>query len=265
MLNVISPSPARKVKKIAEGDGGSSPSPQKSNVSSPVSPTSARPKSRTDQVPVPPTTTPVEEKKDFPQSRKSSLVKTPDRSKTPDNPKKVTISETQEVREIEAKGNQAKSPIEKRPKTPEKEKRPSTPKRESPAPRTPDNDSRPTTPRTKSPMKKSPSDERQKSPRKKSVSGESPTSSAGSAKGTPRKERSSPPNSLPLNNAEGTNDTMLRKSSSKEFRLPKIVSSMLPELSSQDPVIPVPNSDSKIALPKLVDTPPPPSRTGMAQ
>lgn len=270
MLNVISPSPARKMKKLAEAeDAGTTPStPNGNSAPSPIpnagTTTPTRPKSRSEQMPVPPTTTPVDEKKAFPQSRKSSLVKTPDRSKTPETPKKVTIAETDEVRAIEIKRSPRppKSPTEKRPKTPE-ERRPSTPRRESVASKSPDIDSKPSTPRVKSPLKKSPSEERQKSPGKKSTPNESPTPTGG--RGTPRKGRSSPPNSLPLNNTEDTNDKM-RKSSSKEFRLPKIVSNMLPELTSTpDPIIPATPSESKIALPKLVDTPTQPSRTGVAQ
>ncbi|XP_020709495.2 proteoglycan 4 isoform X4 [Athalia rosae] len=264
VLNVISPSPARRMKTLVDAEDSLTISSHSINSTSPISvngaTTPGRPKSRPEQMPVPPTTTPVEEKKPFPQSRKSSLVKTPDRSKTPEVPKKVTIAETQEMRSIETTRN-PKSPTEKRPKTPE-EKRPATPKHESPGSKTPDSDSKSSTPRNKSPQKKSPSEERQKSPRKKSISGETPTSAGG--KGTPRKERSSPPNSLPLNNSEATDEKM-RKSSSKEFRLPKIVSNMLPELTPQDPVITTTGSDSKIALPKLVETPTSSARTGVAQ
>ncbi|XP_046492176.1 microtubule-associated protein futsch isoform X1 [Neodiprion pinetum] len=287
-LNVTSPSSARKTKKLSHAEDSSTPSSQEANPINPVATTEstipARAKSRSEQVPVPPTTTPVEEKKAFPQSRKSSLVKTPDRSKTPEHSKKVTIAESEDVRQIETKRS-PKSPTEKRPKTPEErrpktpeekrpktpeekkpktpeEKRPSTPRHETGAQKTPDAENKPSTPRLKSPLKKSPNEERQKSPGKKSPAKNSPTSPVG--KVTPRKERSSPPNSLPLNNTEDANEK-LSNSSSKEFRLPKIVSSMLPELGSHDPVIATPASDSKIALPKLVDAPIPPSRTGVAQ
>ncbi|XP_046741284.1 microtubule-associated protein tau [Diprion similis] len=287
-LNLTSASSARKTKKLSHAEDSSTPSSQEGNLINAVTTTestiTARPKSRSEQVPVPPTTTPVEEKKAFPQSRKSSLVKTPDRSKTPEHSKKVTIAESEDVREIQAKRSpksstekrpktpeerRPKTPEEKRPKTPEErrpktpeEKRPSTPRHETGAQKTPDPENKPSTPRLKSPLKKFPNEERQKSPGKKSPAKESPVSPVG--KVTPRKERSSPPNSLPLNNTDDANEK-LRNSSSKEFRLPKIVSSMLPELGSHDPVIATPGSDSKIALPKLVDAPIPPSRTGLAQ
>ncbi|XP_015591386.1 microtubule-associated protein tau isoform X2 [Cephus cinctus] len=72
-----------------------------------------------------------------------------------------------------------------------------------------------------------------------------------------------PPNSLPIKSSEKTSTDNTKKSSSpRDFRLPKLAASLLPESNIQDPVIPVPGPESKIALPKLVETPPPPTRTG---